>query len=76
MNRRHLLQASSAMLTLPSLGWTQDKYPGKPITFVCPYSAGGSADHASGEDVRTWGIRGLLSVGTIDSRRAIRDVQP
>lgn len=47
MNRRHLLQASSVMLALPSLGWAQDKYPGKPITFVCPYSAGGSADQRS-----------------------------
>ena len=47
MNRRHLLQASSAMLALPSLGWAQDKYPGKPITFVCPYSASGSADQRS-----------------------------
>lgn len=47
MNRRHLLQASSAILALPSLAWAQDKYPSKPITLVCPYSAGGNADQRS-----------------------------
>ncbi len=47
MNRRHLLQATSAMLALPSLAWAQDKYPGKPITLICPYSAGGNADQRS-----------------------------
>ncbi len=47
MNRRHLLQAASTLLALPSLAWAQDKYPGKPITLVCPYSAGGNADQRS-----------------------------
>ena len=47
MNRRHLLQAASTLLALPSLAWAQDKYPGKPITLICPYSAGGNADQRS-----------------------------
>jgi tripartite-type tricarboxylate transporter receptor subunit TctC len=47
MNRRHLLQAGSAVLAIPSLAWAQDKYPSKPITLICPYSAGGNADQRS-----------------------------
>lgn len=41
MKRRHLLQAAS-MLALPSLSFGQDKFPGKPITIICPYPAGGN----------------------------------
>jgi len=47
MKRRHLLQAASAVIVLPSLAWAQDKYPGKPITLICPYAAGGNADQRS-----------------------------
>jgi len=47
MKRRHLLQAASAVIALPSLAWAQDKYPGKPITLICPYAAGGNADQRS-----------------------------
>ena len=47
MNRRHLLQATPALLALHSFAWAQDKYPSKPITLVCPYSAGGNADQRS-----------------------------
>ena len=47
MNRRYLLQATSAVLSLPSFAWAQDKYPSKPITLICPYSAGGNADQRS-----------------------------
>jgi tripartite-type tricarboxylate transporter receptor subunit TctC len=47
MIRRQLLQASPALLALPSLSWAQDKYPSKPITLICPYSAGGNADQRS-----------------------------
>ena len=47
MNRRYLLQATSAVLALPSFAWAQDKYPSKPITLICPYSAGGNADQRS-----------------------------
>src|SRR3954463_8741592 len=47
MKRRHLLHAASALVALPSLAWSQEKYPSKPITLVCPYSAGGNADQRS-----------------------------
>ena len=47
MNRRNLLQATSLAIALPSLAWAQDKYPGKPITLICPYAAGGNADQRS-----------------------------
>ena len=47
MKRRHLLQATSALIALPSMAWAQDKYPSKPIVLICPYSAGGNADQRS-----------------------------
>jgi tripartite-type tricarboxylate transporter receptor subunit TctC len=47
MNRRQLLQATSILLAPASVAWAQDKYPSKPITLICPYSAGGSADQRS-----------------------------
>ena len=46
MKRRILLQAASS-IALPGIVFAQDKYPSKPITFVCPYSAGGNADQRS-----------------------------
>ena len=46
MKRRILLQAASSIV-LPGVAFAQDKYPSKPITFVCPYSAGGNADQRS-----------------------------
>lgn len=47
MKRRNLLQATSVAIALPSLAWAQDKYPSKPITWICPYAAGGNADSRS-----------------------------
>ena len=51
MKRRSLLQAASTLaapaLVLPSWVMAQDKYPSKPITFVCPYAAGGGSDQRS-----------------------------
>ena len=47
MKRRSLLQATSAVIAMPSLAWAQDKYPSKPITLICPYAAGGNADQRS-----------------------------
>ena len=47
MDRRHLLQALAATSLLPAWAWAQDKYPSKPITWVCPYGAGGNADNRS-----------------------------
>ena len=46
MKRRNLLQAAS-IIALPGLAFSQDKYPSKPISFVCPYAAGGNADQRS-----------------------------
>ena len=46
MKRRILLQVAST-IALPGIAFAQDKYPSKPITFVCPYSAGGNADQRS-----------------------------
>lgn len=46
MKRRILLQATSA-IALPGFALAQDKYPSKPIAFICPYSAGGNADQRS-----------------------------
>jgi tripartite-type tricarboxylate transporter receptor subunit TctC len=50
MKRRTVLQ-STALTGLFSLvpggSWAQDKYPSKPITWVCPYAAGGNADSRS-----------------------------
>jgi tripartite-type tricarboxylate transporter receptor subunit TctC len=50
MNRRNLLQAALAAAgayTLPSIVFAQDKYPSKPIMWICPYGAGGNADARS-----------------------------
>lgn len=47
MQRRHLMQASAALGLLPAWAWSQDKYPSKPIVWVCPYAAGGNADSRS-----------------------------
>jgi len=47
MKRRELLQGASSALLLPALAYAQDKYPSKPITWVCPYAAGGNADSRS-----------------------------
>ena len=47
MKRRNLLQASAVSGLLPFWALAQDKYPNKPITWVCPYAAGGNADSRS-----------------------------
>jgi tripartite-type tricarboxylate transporter receptor subunit TctC len=50
MQRRQVLKAASTVATaslVPALAQAQDKYPSKPITWVCPYAAGGNADSRS-----------------------------
>ena len=47
MKRRQLLQSAVSAALLPSLVQAQDKYPSTPITWVCPYAAGGNADSRS-----------------------------
>jgi len=45
MQRRHFMTAT--LTTFAPLVWAQDKYPSKPITWICPYAAGGNADSRS-----------------------------
>ncbi|SCK35497.1 Tripartite-type tricarboxylate transporter, receptor component TctC [Variovorax sp. HW608] len=51
MQRRTVLQAAGLMTVL-SPAWAQEKYPSKPITFVCPYAAGGGSDQRSRQIAR------------------------
>jgi len=46
MKRRLYLQALPAALAAPAL-WAAERYPSKPITWICPYGAGGNADTRS-----------------------------
>jgi tripartite-type tricarboxylate transporter receptor subunit TctC len=45
MKRRQILQVASGLALTPA--FAQDKYPSKPIIWVCPYAAGGNADSRS-----------------------------
>ncbi|MFZ9424522.1 MAG: Bug family tripartite tricarboxylate transporter substrate binding protein, partial [Limnohabitans sp.] len=40
-------QAAWLAVASPLAALAQDKYPSKPITWVCPYAAGGNADSRS-----------------------------
>ena len=53
MQRRHFMAATAA--TLAPAVWAQDKYPSKPITWVCPYAAGGNADSRSRQVAKVMG---------------------
>lgn len=45
LRRRHLLLGGTAGLLLPT--WAAaDEYPSRPITFICPWPAGGTADQS------------------------------
>ncbi len=46
MKRRLLLQAAPGLMAAPMVG-AADRYPSKPITWICPYGAGGNADTRS-----------------------------
>ncbi len=50
--RRSMLVAAAGPLLFPELGWAQDKYPSKLITWICPYAAGGNADTRSRQVAR------------------------
>ena len=52
MKRRTLLSAAAGSGLLPGLGFAQDKYPSKLITWICPYGAGGNADNRSRQVAR------------------------
>lgn len=47
MKRRELIQWAGSAALLPALAHAQEKYPSRPITWVCPYAAGGNADSRS-----------------------------
>ena len=55
MKRRHILQAASGLALTPAFAQAQDKYPSKPITWVCPYAAGGNADTRSRQVAKAMG---------------------
>lgn len=55
INRRSLIQMVVAGLGAPLAAWAQDKYPSKPITWVCPYAAGGNADSRSRQVAKVMG---------------------
>ena len=46
MKRRLWLQALPGALAAPSI-WAAERYPVKPISWICPYGAGGNADTRS-----------------------------
>ena len=51
MKRRQLLQGAAAS-AIPGLALAQDKYPSRPIFWICPYAAGGNADTRSRQVAR------------------------
>ena len=53
MQRRHFIAVGTAALS--SAAWPQEKYPAKPITWICPYAAGGNADSRSRQVAKVMG---------------------
>jgi tripartite-type tricarboxylate transporter receptor subunit TctC len=47
MRRRTMLSTVASTMAWPMVGHSQDKYPSKLITWICPYAAGGGADARS-----------------------------
>ncbi len=68
MKRRQLLQSAVSAAFLPSLVQAQDKYPSKPITWVCPYAAGGNADSRSRQVAKA--MSGILGQPIIIDNKA------
>lgn len=62
IKRRTLLQSAAAAVAVPGMAWAQDKYPSKPIMWICPYAAGGNADNRSRQVAR---VMSTLLGGTI-----------
>ena len=55
MKRRTFIQSLGITPLLADPVWAQDKYPSKPIMWVCPYAAGGNADSRSRQVAKVMG---------------------
>lgn len=55
MKRRQIIQSSLGIALMPSFVLAQDKFPSKPIIWVCPYAAGGGADSRSRQVAKVMG---------------------
>lgn len=55
MKRRTFIQSAGLSSTLAHVAWAQDKYPSKPIVWICPYAAGGNADSRSRQVAKVMG---------------------
>lgn len=47
MQRRDLIQTAGLLAVLSTVARAEDKYPNKPVAWICPYGAGGNADTRS-----------------------------
>jgi tripartite-type tricarboxylate transporter receptor subunit TctC len=66
MKRRHILQAASAAIALPSLAIAQS-YPSKPIRYIVPVAAGGGNDMIARVVTERWG-RALGQTFVVDNQ--------
>lgn len=56
MDRRSLLMsAGAAALFTPCLGFSQDRFPSRPISFIVPVAAGGGSDYVARATTTEWG---------------------
>ena len=55
MKRRTLIQSAGITALLADPAWAQEKYPSKPLTWICPYAAGGNADSRSRQVAKVMG---------------------
>ena len=55
MKRRTFIQSLGLTSAWAGPLWAQDKYPAKPIAWVCPYAAGGNADSRSRQVAKVMG---------------------
>ena len=55
MQRRHFLQTLGVLSLATPSAWAQSAYPSKPITWICPYAAGGNADSRSRQVAKVMG---------------------
>ena len=55
MKRRHLLQATAAIVALPRIGFAQS-YPSRSIRYIVPVAAGGGNDMIARVVTQRWGV--------------------